>query len=124
MLVQYRFMDRRLAYDQISPKRSVMVGEEPLRKKIWIPHIVIKNEKDTAIMGLEGKDMFVAIYPDGEIIFNYRMTATIYCWMDLKKFPFDSQTCEIQFMSCKQISISFPRPSVFLPFNKRKKALH
>lgn len=79
----------------------MMVGEEPLRKKLWIPHIVLQNEKETEIMGLEGKDMYVAILPNGEVIFNYRMTATIYCWMDLKKFPFDTQTCEIHLKSCK-----------------------
>lgn len=105
-MVQYRFKDRRLAYNEISPGRKIMVGEEPLRKKLWIPHIVLQNEKETEIMGLEGKDMYVAILPDGEVIFNYRMTATIYCWMDLKKFPFDTQTCEIHLKSCKFSSIN------------------
>lgn len=107
MLVQYRFTDERLAYEKISPKRTIMVGEEPLRNKIWIPHLVLRNEKDTEIMGLEGKDMYVAITPKGEIIFSYRMSATIYCWMDLKKFPFDTQICEIYLQSCEFKATTF-----------------
>lgn len=101
MLVQYRYFDKRLAFQKISPGRGRMLGEDTLRDKIWIPHIVISNERDTSIMGLEGKDVFVSISPQGEIIFSYRMTALIYCWMDLKKFPFDDQMCDINLKSCK-----------------------
>lgn len=101
MLVQYRFIDERLAFYQVSPNRGIMVGEETLRKKIWIPHLILSNEKEAQIMGLEGKDMFVTITPQGEVTFSYRMTSTIYCWMNLKKFPFDTQTCEISLRSCE-----------------------
>lgn len=104
MLVQYRFTDIRLAYNEKSPNRSIIVGEETLRKKIWIPHVILNNEKEAQIMGLEGKDMFVTITPTGDVTFSYRMTSTIYCWMNLKKFPFDTQTCEIMFRSCKLFS--------------------
>ena len=101
MLVQYRYTDYRLNYQKISPNRFMMVGEDLLRGKIWIPHLVLSNEKDTSIMGLEGKDVYVSISPDGEVTFSYRMTATIYCWMDLKKFPFDEQICNVHLKSCK-----------------------
>ncbi|XP_022911647.2 pH-sensitive chloride channel 2-like [Onthophagus taurus] len=99
ILVQYRYTDTRLNYESISPKRGHMLGEDTLRKKIWIPHLVLSNEKDTFIMGLEGKDVFVSISPTGEVIYSYRMTAMIYCWMDLLYFPFDEQTCSLHFMS-------------------------
>lgn len=99
MLVQYRYHDYRLQYEKISPNRGVMLGEEPLRNKIWVPHIVLTNERENSIMGLEGSDQFVSISPEGEVIYSYRMTATIYCWMDLKKFPFDAQECHLEFRS-------------------------
>ncbi|KAF5282474.1 hypothetical protein FQR65_LT14282 [Abscondita terminalis] len=99
MLMQYRYIDYRLKYKEISPKRGVMLGEDLLRKKIWVPHIVLTNERENSIMGLEGNDQFVSISPEGEIIYSYRMTATIYCWMDLKKFPFDAQECHLEFRS-------------------------
>lgn len=107
MLLQYRYYDYRLRYDKISPKRGVMLGEELLRNKIWVPHLVLSNERESAVMGLEGNDLFVSLSPQGEIIFSYRMTATIYCWMDLKKFPFDTQNCDLTFRSCK---FFFARP--------------
>ncbi|KAK5640700.1 hypothetical protein RI129_009247 [Pyrocoelia pectoralis] len=99
MLVAYRYTDYRLKYSELSPGRGVMLGEELLRNKIWVPHIVLMNERENSIMGLEGNDQFVSISPQGEVIYSYRMTATIYCWMDLKKFPFDAQDCHIAFRS-------------------------
>lgn len=107
MLVQYRYMDERLAYEDISPTRGTMVGEELFTDKIWIPHIVIANEKSTAIMGTGGNDVLASLSPQGQVIYSYRMTAHIYCWMDLKKFPFDEQICDIIFRSCKYLSPFF-----------------
>lgn len=78
-----------------------MLGEVLLRDKIWTPHIAIFNDKDSSIMGLDGKDIFVSINPKGEVIYSFRMTTTIYCWMDLKKFPFDEQTCSLNMLSCE-----------------------
>lgn len=99
MLVQYRYIDHRLKYEHVSPNREPLIGEDKLREKIWIPHIILRNERDTSIMGIEGKDIFISINPEGEVVYSYRMTAMIYCWMDLQKFPFDEQVCEVIFKS-------------------------
>lgn len=101
MLVQYLYRDIRLAFDVLSPERTSLLGEESLRNKIWIPHIMIGNEKDTAIMGIDGKDVFVSISPQGDVVYSYRLTATFHCWMNLQKFPFDTQQCNLKFTSCK-----------------------
>lgn len=101
MLVHYRYTDKRLAYKGISPGRGNIQGEETLRDRLWIPHLVLRNERQTQIMGIENKDTFVSINPNGEVIFSYRMKASIYCWMNLQKFPFDTQTCNINLVSCK-----------------------
>lgn len=103
MLAHYRYQDNRLAFANVSPSRINIQGEERLRDRIWVPHLVLRNERRTQIMGLESKDTFVSINPKGEVIFSYRMSATIYCWMDLKKFPFDMQTCNINMVSCKYL---------------------
>lgn len=101
MLIQYVYRDKRLKYDHVFPERGNLLGEELLRNKIWVPHILIRNEKDTRIMGLDGKDVFISISPKGDVIYSYRMTATFYCWMNLKKFPFDTQHCFLRWNSCK-----------------------
>lgn len=101
MMIKYRYVDERLAFADLSPNRETMVGEELLKNKIWFPHIQFYNERDSAIMGLGGfgKDMFVSISPHGEVTFSLRITTTIYCWMDLRKFPFDEQTCSVNLKS-------------------------
>ncbi|XP_019880945.1 pH-sensitive chloride channel 2 isoform X2 [Aethina tumida] len=99
MLVQLRYRDHRLAYNLLSPKRTFLLGEEALRDKIWVPHIIIKNERNSALMGLDGKDVFVSISPEGDVLYSYRMTSTFYCWMNLQKFPFDVQICELIWVS-------------------------
>ena len=100
MLVQYLYKDRRLKYSHVLPNRGSLVGEELLRTKIWVPHIMVRNERDTKIMGIDGKDVFVSISPSGDVVYSYRLTATFYCWMDLHKFPFDSQDCFLRWNSC------------------------
>lgn len=107
MLVQLRYRDHRLAYNLLSPKRTFLLGEEALRDKIWVPHIIIKNERNSALMGLDGKDVFVSISPEGDVLYSYRMTSTFYCWMNLQKFPFDVQICELIWVSCKCKTIIF-----------------
>ncbi|XP_063916296.1 pH-sensitive chloride channel 2-like [Zophobas morio] len=99
MLVQYLYKDRRLKYSHVLPNRGSLVGEELLRTKIWVPHIMVRNERDTKIMGIDGKDVFVSISPSGDVVYSYRLTATFYCWMDLHKFPFDSQDCFLRWNS-------------------------
>ncbi|KAI4456334.1 neurotransmitter gated ion channel [Holotrichia oblita] len=97
--VQYSYLDERLRYEDLSPRRGHMLGEEALKSRIWVPHLIITNERDVSIMGFEGKDVYISISPKGEVIYSYRLSATIYCWMDLKKFPFDEQICQLNFQS-------------------------
>ncbi|XP_018575137.1 glycine receptor subunit alpha-2 isoform X2 [Anoplophora glabripennis] len=99
ILVHLYYRDSRLNYSKISPERGEILGEESLRNKIWVPHIIISNERDSALMGLDGKDVIVQIKPSGEVKYSYRMTTTFYCWMNLQKFPFDCQICSIQWVS-------------------------
>lgn len=37
--------------------------------------------------------MLTSIEPDGTVIISTRIQATLYCGMDLRKFPFDQQQC-------------------------------
>ncbi|XP_008196742.2 cys-loop ligand-gated ion channel subunit isoform X1 [Tribolium castaneum] len=101
MLVQYLYKDSRLRYKDVFPQRGDLIGEELLRSKIWVPHVMVRNERDARVMGIDGKDVFVLIKPTGDVVYSYRMTATFYCWMNLQKFPFDTQDCYLRWDSCK-----------------------
>ncbi|GLV44814.1 uncharacterized protein CBL_14615 [Carabus blaptoides fortunei] len=99
MLLQYRYRDPRLEYKNTSPDRSRIVGEDVLRSKIWVPHVLLEHERDSAIMGHDARDIYMSIDPNGEVTYSRRIKATLYCWMDLQKFPFDEQDCEIGLLS-------------------------
>ncbi|KAL5278822.1 hypothetical protein ACFFRR_003444 [Megaselia abdita] len=93
-LLQLRFVDPRLVFKEVAPKRKQpILGETTLRDSLWVPHIFLANERDSSILGTAEKDILTSISPDGTVIISTRIQATLYCWMNLKKFPFDSQHC-------------------------------
>jgi hypothetical protein len=98
---QYEYRDTALEYATISPKRSIIFGDESLREKIWAPNIFMKDEDETTVVSIEEKDVIVSIAPSGSVTYTYKMVAKFYCWMNLKKFPFDTQRCSLAFSDCK-----------------------
>lgn len=50
--------------------------------------------RDSGILGTHEKDILTSISPDGTVIISTRLQATLYCYMDLRKFPFDQQQCK------------------------------
>ncbi|KAH8420476.1 hypothetical protein KR009_010796 [Drosophila setifemur] len=93
-LLQLRYLDPRLNFRNVSPKRKQpILGEQTLRDTLWMPHIFLANERDSSILGLTEKDILTSISPDGTVIVSNRIKASLYCWLNLKKFPFDEQHC-------------------------------
>lgn len=122
-LLQLRYVDPRLVFKEVAPNRTKsIVGEDDLRKQLWVPHVFFANERwvdcclfqkpefnwnffnfirDSAILGTHEKDILTSISPDGTVIISTRIQATLYCSMNLRKFPFDQQTCQTVLESCK-----------------------
>ncbi|XP_058450088.1 pH-sensitive chloride channel 2-like [Malaya genurostris] len=93
-LLQLRFVDPRLVFEKVAPNRTEpIMGEQSLRDVIWVPHVFLANERSSDILGTAEKDILTSISPDGTIIISTRISATLYCWMNLQKFPFDEQHC-------------------------------
>ncbi|KAH8292747.1 hypothetical protein KR018_011213 [Drosophila ironensis] len=93
-LLQMRYLDPRLNFRTVSPKRKQpILGEQHLRDTLWMPHIFLANERDSSILGMAEKDILTSISPDGTVIVSNRIKATLHCWLNLKKFPFDEQHC-------------------------------
>ncbi|XP_053951411.1 pH-sensitive chloride channel 2 [Anastrepha ludens] len=94
VLLQLRFLDPRLTFRKVAPKRrQPILGEKQLRDTLWMPHIFLANERDSSLLGTNEKDILTSISPDGTVIISSRIKATLYCWMNLQKFPFDEQQC-------------------------------
>lgn len=101
-MLQLRYVDPRLVFRQVAPKRTkTIMGENSLRDSLWTPHIFIANERSSTILGTSEKDVLTSVAPDGTIILSQRIQATLHCWMNLQKFPFDEQKCKTVFESCE-----------------------
>lgn len=101
-LLQFRYVDPRLVFKEVAPLRTApIMGEGPLRDSIWVPHVFLSNERDSGIMGTAEKDILTSISPDGTVIVSSRIQAQLYCWMNLRKFPFDDQNCKTTLESCE-----------------------
>lgn len=83
------------------------MGEQQLRDALWVPHIFLANERSSSILGTAEKDVLTSISPDGTVIISTRIQATLHCWMNLQKFPFDEQTCATVYESCKYNQLNF-----------------
>ncbi|KAM8704670.1 hypothetical protein ACLKA7_009174 [Drosophila subpalustris] len=93
-LLQLRYLDSRLAFAKYAPSRQQpVVGESALREKLWVPHLFLNNEQSSNVLGTNEKDLLTSIYPDGTVLISFRLQATLYCWMNFQKFPFDEQNC-------------------------------
>ncbi|EEB15269.1 Acetylcholine receptor protein subunit delta precursor, putative [Pediculus humanus corporis] len=95
LLVRLRWKDPRLAYGQMAPKVDRIVGEAMLKNKIWVPHVYLVNENESKMMGADQQDVLVTVRPDGTIYFSRRVKVTLFCLMNLQKFPFDKQECPL-----------------------------
>ncbi|KAM8710500.1 hypothetical protein ACLKA7_017163 [Drosophila subpalustris] len=93
-LLQLSFQDKRLAYRDFAPeRRETIVGQKHLSERLWLPHIFFANERESSILGTDEKDVLTSISRDGNVIISTRLQASLYCWMNFKKFPFDQQYC-------------------------------
>lgn len=100
-LLQLNFVDLRLAFQKYAPERKEnILGQKHLSERLWLPHIFFSNERESSILGTDEKDVLTSISPEGRVIISTRLQATLYCWMNFKKFPFDEQYCSTVLESC------------------------
>ncbi|XP_070496892.1 pH-sensitive chloride channel 2-like isoform X2 [Chironomus tepperi] len=95
MRFQIRYQDDRMKFSNVGiNKTEVIIGEEDLKKELWIPHVFFVNEKSSGILGTQNRDIITAIHPDGTVIISSRIQVSLYCSMEFNKFPLDLQRCK------------------------------
>ncbi|GFS86597.1 glycine receptor subunit alphaZ1 [Nephila pilipes] len=62
-------------------------------KHIWTPDLFFVQEKEGIHHSLIVPNSFIRINPDGEVLYSVKISMTLSCPMDLKKFPHDTQKC-------------------------------
>lgn len=90
--------DSRLAYENMPGASNVeyvpLLDPSPL----WLPDPFFKNGKLTQYKAIH-PELYFRVYPDGNIVYSTRVSLHQSCPMNLKRFPHDTQVCDIKMAS-------------------------
>ncbi|OQV16370.1 putative Neuronal acetylcholine receptor subunit alpha-10 [Hypsibius exemplaris] len=91
-----RWMDKRLAWDQQDYEQIANIAYPSYA--LWVPDIRLQNQ--AAQLGVKTFEHGLAnIYSDGQVYLSTQSAFTVYCGMDFGKWPYDVQSCTIEFES-------------------------
>ncbi|XP_031567630.1 glycine receptor subunit alpha-1-like [Actinia tenebrosa] len=98
MFFRQRWTERRLCY-QARPGKGPnqrLVINPVLVSNVWRPDIFFKNSKIARFHDVPNSNVMYAISPNGDVLLSVRITTTLGCQMDFRRFPFDVQHCDFQ----------------------------
>lgn len=73
ILLQFRWKDVRLAFDNLAPMdSSEVVCQKGVLERIWIPNVYITNEKHSLTVDDMTEDLMVTVLPDGTVMLSIR----------------------------------------------------
>ncbi|KAL4230981.1 Glycine receptor subunit alpha-3 [Mactra antiquata] len=98
MYLRQSWYDSRLMYTPIEGMRSLELDSNSMLK-VWIPDLHIPSEKKATVHSVTVPNKLMHVYPDGRIQYSLRISATIKCNFDLRKFPLDTQHCSVEMES-------------------------
>jgi len=67
--------------------------------KVWMPDTFFRNEKIGAFHTILTPNLYIRVYPDGDVLYSIRISITCFCSMYLALFPLDEQTCKLDIAS-------------------------
>uniref|UniRef100_A0A0N5B7C7 Neur_chan_LBD domain-containing protein n=1 Tax=Strongyloides papillosus TaxID=174720 RepID=A0A0N5B7C7_STREA len=92
--------DPSLVFSHLSPCKSNMSVDGPkVIEQIWKPQGCFINSKDAKIHSSPVKNIFLQIYDNGNVWYNYRIKLIGPCSNMLKSFPIDTQKCSLFYES-------------------------
>nr|QRW38238.1 glutamate-gated chloride channel subunit 2 [Parascaris univalens] len=95
-----RWLDRRLAYQDIGQANSPKFLTVPhVKNNVWIPDSFFPTEKSAHRHLIDTENMFLRIYPDGQVLYSVRLSMTLSCPMHLQLYPLDVQHCDFDLIS-------------------------
>jgi len=97
MFLNLAWRDPRLAFGDETTPPHVFQEEEAREKlsEIWSPDLEIQNE----IEQRQTESVELTISPDGAVDYEERFSATLNADFDLRRFPFDRQTLDLEMQS-------------------------
>lgn len=89
--------DDRLKYDDYEGKVHFVIVNDVHR--FWMPDLFFSDERQGNIHDLIVPNSFIRIFPNGDIMFSMRISLTLTCPMNLRRYPFDTQVCPLKVAS-------------------------
>ena len=101
MMITQRWRDTRLANLNCthSSEGGVLITSQI--SNTWIPDLFLVNDKESKKSDVTVLNSFLRINKYGDLLYSQRVTATLNCAMDLRRYPLDNQTCTLEMGSCK-----------------------
>ncbi|KAK6105664.1 Glutamate-gated chloride channel subunit beta [Brugia pahangi] len=95
-----RWLDRRLAYENMHITNMPNFLTVPyIKNNIWMPDSFFPTEKAAHRHHIDTENMFLRIYPNGQILYSVRLSLTLSCPMHLQLYPLDVQYCDFDLIS-------------------------
>ncbi|XP_064106297.1 glutamate-gated chloride channel-like isoform X1 [Macrobrachium nipponense] len=85
--------DERLAFDDLGGRIKYLTLTET--NKVWMPDLFFKNEKLGHFHDIILPNVYLRIFPNGDVLYSIRISLTLSCPMNLQLYPLDRQTCEL-----------------------------
>ena len=71
--------------------------------KVWMPDTFFRNEKVGRFHKILAPNMYIRVFPNGDVLYSIRTSLLCSCSMHLARFPLDEQTCHLNLASCKKV---------------------
>merc|ERR1719158_1766585 len=67
--------------------------------KVWMPDTFFRNEKIGRFHDILTPNLYIRVFPNGDVLYSIRVSLICSCPMFLALFPFDEQTCPLSIAS-------------------------
>ena len=81
----------------ISGRMKYLTLTDP--KKVWMPDTFFRNEKTGHFHNILVNNVYIRVFPNGDVLYSIRISLTLSCPMNLKLYPMDRQTCALKIAS-------------------------
>ena len=73
-----RWYDNRLEYDDLDGKIKYLTMTDST--KVWMPDSFFRNEKNGKFHNIIQPNLYVRIYPNGDVLYSIRVSVDVGCW--------------------------------------------
>ncbi|XP_046452192.1 glutamate-gated chloride channel-like isoform X1 [Daphnia pulex] len=91
------WLDERLKFDDFRGKLKYLTLTDP--DKVWMPDLFFSNEREGHFHNIIVPNVYVRIFPNGNVLYSIRISLTLSCPMNLKLYPLDRQMCSLLMIS-------------------------